>query len=221
MGFLIYDGIVLAILILFVVLGWRKGLLLSLCGLAVAIVAFLGAGVVADTLDGPVADAIVPALENSMEKRIALHYDDSGVDTAVDALREENGLFAWAADAVEEALEKQEILPSVSDIASTAAQLVAQRIAHSVLFALSFLVLYILLTILLHVLNIVAKLPGLDFCNGLGGGAIGLTKGVIIVLVAVAAVMASAFHPDPQTLESSHIFRFFVEYNPILTLFGG
>ena len=221
MGFLIYDGIVLAILILFAVLGWRKGLLLSLCGLAVAIVAFLGAGVVADTLDGPVADAIVPMLESSMEKRITLHYDDSGVDTAVDALREENGLFAWAADAVEEALEKQEILPSVSDIASTAAQFVAQRIAHSVLFALSFLALYVLLTILLHVLDLVAKLPGLDFCNGLGGGVIGLVKGGLIVLVGVAVLMSTSLQPDPKTLESSYLLRGFVAYNPILTLLGG
>ena len=221
MGFLIYDGIILAILVLFAVLGWRKGLLLSLCGLAVAIVAFLGAGFLADTLDGPVADAIAPMLKNSIEERITLHYDDLGVGTAADALREDGGLFAWAANAAEEALKNSTLLPSISDLAATAAQFVAQRIAHTLIFALSFLVLYILLTILLHVLDLVAKLPGLDFCNGLGGGVIGLAKGFIIVLVVVAALMASSLQPDPQTLERSYILKFFVAYNPILSLFGG
>ncbi len=222
MEFLIYDGLILAVLILFACLGWHRGLLLSLCGLAVALASFLGAGFVADTLDAPVADAIVPKLAQVIEERITAHGGgDAGGSSAVEALREEDGLFSWAADAVEEALKAQNILPDVSEIATSAAQFVAQRMAHSVLFALSFLLLYVLLTLLLHALDLVAKLPGLKFCNDLGGGVVGLLKGGIVVLVAVAALMSSSFRPSPQVLAHSYLLRFFTQVNPILSLFAG
>ena len=218
MSFLIYDGIVIAVLVLFACLGWRKGLLLSLCGLAAAVVAFLGAGFLADTLDGPVAEAMVPKLQTAIEERIT---SSGSVGAAVDALQKDGGLFAWAADAVEDMLKNTNVVPSVSDIASTAARYVAQRIAHSVIFGVSFLALYILLIVLLHALNLVTRLPGLNFCNDVGGCAIGLIKGGIIVFVAVAVVMSTSLRPDAQTLERSYLFKFFVKHNPILSLLGG
>lgn len=220
MEYLIYDGVVVAVLALFVWLGWRRGLLLSLCGLAAAAAAFLGAGFLADTLDEPVANALAPKLESAIEESVAPHYDDNGPGGAVDALREDKGLFGWCADAVETAVEENALLP-LSELVSTAAQSLAQQVSHSLIFALAFLALYILLTLLLHALDLVAKLPGLHFCNGLGGGVIGLAKGGLIVFVAVAALMCSAWRPDAQTLERSYVFRFFVEHNPILPLFAG
>lgn len=221
MNFLLYDGIILAILALFVWLGWRKGLLLSLCGLAAAIVAFLGAGFVADMLEEPVADAISPRLEAAIEESIAPGYDAQGVPGAVDALREENALFAWAADAVEEAIDDADVFPDIGEVISIASQAAAQRIAHSFVFAVAFLVLYLLLIMLLHVLNLVAKLPGLHFFNGLGGGLIGLVKGALVVFVLTALLMVSSYQPDPEALEDSYLLDFFVQRNPVIALFNG
>lgn len=223
MEFLIYDGIVVAILVLFVWLGWRKGLILSLCGLAAAVVAFLGAGFVADTFDQPVATAMTPRLESMLEERISQHDDDLGVSNMAELLRQEGGLYSWAADIVEDALDEEQLVHDVTRVVTTATQAVAQRIAHSLIFAMSFLVLYVLLVLLLHALNLVAKLPVLHFCNGLGGGVIGFVKGAVVVFVAVgaASLLLSAYLPDAQTMERSYIFKFFVKNNIILSLFGG
>lgn len=223
MEFLIYDGIVVAVLALFVWLGWRKGLILSLCGLAAVVVAFVGAGFVADTFDAPVTEALTPQLESMLEERISQYDKDLGVISIPDALRQEGGLYSWAADAVEEALDESQIFHEVSLAVDAAAQALAQRIAHSLIFAMSFLVLYVLLILALHALNLVAKLPVLHFCNNLGGGVIGLIKGGIIVFVAVgaASLLLSAYLPDAQTLERSYIFKFFVKNNIILSIFGG
>ena len=214
---LVYDVIIIALLVLFAVWGWHKGFLLSLCGLAAAVAAFLGAGLLSNILAPPIADTLAPKLEETMESRIADYYEDSGITDEMDALREEGGLFAWAADAVEDEL----IEPGMEEIAASAAQFAAQRIAYSAVFVLAFIVLYILLVVLIHGLNLVTKLPVLRFCNGLGGGAVGLVKGVLIVFVSTAALMASSLQPDAQTLSNSYLLRFFVECNPILTLLGG
>lgn len=224
MGILLYDGIVVGVLALFTWFGWRRGLLLSLCGLAVAVVAFLGAGLVADTLDEPVATALVPNLSALVEDRITQHFEDGDTSSIADMLRQEGGLYAWAADAVEAgALDEEHLFHDATSAVRTATQALAQRIAHTLVFAIAFLLLYVLLILALHALDLVAKLPGLHFCNSLGGGVIGFLKGGIIVFVAVGAatLLFSAYLPDAQTMERSRIFRFFVENNPITSLFGG
>lgn len=224
MGILLYDGVIIGVLALFAWFGWRRGLLLSLCGLAVAVAAFFGAGLVADTLDAPVATALVPNLSALVENRITQHFEDGDDSSIADMLRQEGGLYAWAADAVEEgALDEEHLFHDVTSAVRTATQALAQRIAHTFLFAVAFLLLYVLLILALHALNLVAKLPGLHFCNSLGGGVIGLLKGGIFAFVAVGAatVLFSAYLPDTQAMERSYIFRFFVENNPITSLFGG
>ena len=50
MAFLIADGLVLAVLLIFACIGARRGLILSLCGLLAFVVAFLGASFAARTL---------------------------------------------------------------------------------------------------------------------------------------------------------------------------
>lgn len=226
MSFLIYDLIVVAILALFTWLGWRKGLLLSLCGLAVAVAAFMGAGFLAETLDDPLANAVEPKLEEI----IAENLSDRTTSAAPNAdpiadLREMGGLYEWVADTLAETRESMDsmVLDTVQGVAQKAAQTIAVQVAHSVVFAVAFLLLFVLLTLLLHALDLVAKLPGLHFCNGLGGGVIGLVKGGIIVFVAVGAatVLLSSYLPDAQTLERTYLFKFFVKNNPLTLFFGG
>lgn len=226
MSFLIYDLIVVAILALFAWLGWRKGLLLSLCGLAVVAAAFVGAGFLADTLDDPVAGAVEPKLEEIIAENLSDRFTsaDPSADPIAE-LREMGGLYEWVADTLADTRESMDsvVLDTVQGVAQKAAQAIAVQVAHSVIFAVAFVLLFLLLTLLLHALDLVAKLPGLHFCNGLGGGVIGLVKGGIIVFVAVgvASVFLSSWLPDAQTLERTYLFKFFVKNNPLAFFFGG
>lgn len=226
MSYLIYDLAVVAILALFTWLGWRKGLLLSLCGLVVVVAAFVGAGVLADTLDDPIANAVEPKLEEIIAENLSDRFTsaDPNADPIAD-LREMGGLYTWVADTLTETRESMDsvVLDTVQGVAHKAAQAIAVQAAHSVIFAVAFVLLFVLLTLLLHALDLVAKLPGLHFCNGLGGGVIGFVKGAIIVFVAVgaASLLLSAYLPDPQTLERTYLFKFFVKNNPLAFFFGG
>ena len=66
MAFLIADGLVLAVLLIFACIGARRGLILSLCGLLAFVVAFLGASFAARTLSPVVADALEPKFAAAM-----------------------------------------------------------------------------------------------------------------------------------------------------------
>ena len=77
-----------------------------------------------------------------------------------------------------------------------------------------------LLTLLLHALDLVAKLPGLHFCNGLGGGLIGLIKGVLVLFVVVTVLgISSRGLFSPEVVEKTYLCKFLVEINPVLAFF--
>ncbi len=213
--YLIYDAVVLAILGLALWRGWHKGLLLSLCGLAVMVVSFLCAGFLADTLDDPLSEALTPMLAERIEERFDDHAaaQDSNQPpkSLADTLREMGGLYAVAADTLDD----------VGDdvhAATHAAQAVATSIVYTVVFALSFLLLVILLTLLLHGLDLVARLPGLNLCNQLGGGVIGLAKGVIILYVVIACLRLFSGLITPEVEENTVVLKFFLRFDPFAFL---
>lgn len=224
MEYLVYDLVILVVLVLFTWRGWRKGLLLSLCGLAVVLLSLLGANVLADTLDDPAANAIQPALavsiQESIDAQMEAQPEPSDADP-IEALRGMGGLYEWAADALGEAQETMSsvLLDTVQSVAQAAARAIAVQTAHTVIFALAFVLLFILLTLLLHALDLVAKLPGLHFCNGLGGGLIGLVKGVLILYVVIACLQLFGKLITPQAVENTYLLKLFARFSPLSSLF--
>lgn len=218
MQYLIYDLVIVAVLVLFVWRGWKKGLLLSLCGLVVALLAFWGAGFLADTLDDPVAHAVEPKLTELIEENLSDRFtsEDANADP-IDDLREMGGLYAWAADALTETRQAMDsmVLDTVQGVARSAARAIATQAAHSVIFAVAFVLLFVVLTLLLHALDLVAKLPGLHFCNGLGGGLIGLVKGFVILLVVISCLRMFGKLIPQEAVDNSYVLKFFVKFDPI------
>lgn len=64
-------------------------------------------------------------------------------------------------------------------LAEQAADAVVERIA----WILAFILISILLGFLIHVLDIIAKLPGIDTINHAGGLAVGLLEGLVVVWI--------------------------------------
>ncbi len=213
--YLIYDAVVLAILVFALWRGWHKGLLLSLCGLAVVVVSFLCAGFLADTLDDPLAKSLTPMLTERIEEQFndaSQPGDAAAPQSLADTLREMGGLYAVAADTLDD------VDDDIHAAATQAAQAVATSIVYTVVFALSFLLLVVLLTLLLHGLDLVARLPGLNLCNQLGGGVIGLAKGVIILYVVIACLRLFSGLITPEVEENTVILKFFLRFDPFAFL---
>ncbi len=213
--YLIYDAVVLAILVFALWRGWHKGLLLSLCGLAVVVVSFLCAGFLADTLDDPLAQSLTPKLTERIEEQFnTAAQQDPGAppQSLADTLREMGGLYAVAADTLDD------VGDDIHAAATQAAQAVASSIVYIIVFALAFLLLVILLTLLLRGLDLVAKLPGLHFCNQLGGGVIGLIKGVIILYVVIACLRLFSGLITPEVEENTVVLKFFLRFDPFAFL---
>ncbi len=173
-------------------LGWHQGFV----KMVFRLISFVLALVLAAMLTPMIADGLMrnaSLKENVMDNvRETLQLDsldekdaalDSDIDkfalpTAIkDQLKKFNNKEGYAQLAVERA----------SDYI---AEMVASIIVRAVCFVLLFLIAFVLLIVLSNALNLVVKMPGLNFINKTGGVAVGLLQAFVLVLVAFALVTA-------------------------------
>lgn len=226
---ILLDILLIVVLILFAVLGSRKGFILTLCSLVAVVVALVGANLVADMLAPKVADAIQPKLEQVIVEHLneALqHTAFVGVSGDVAATSEEvplsgvlevlreSELYQGFIGSVEKAL-REGAATSAASAAARVAALLAKQVARSVIFIIAFFVILIAWGILSHVLDLVSKLPVIDGLNHTLGGVIGLVKGLVICYILVWLLYSVTGYVTVSVMNDSYIFRFFALHSPL------
>lgn len=230
MAFLIADGLVLAVLLIFACIGTRRGLILSLCGLLAFVVAFLGASFAARTLSPVVADALEPKFAAAIEEQLnesirqqaeageaaVLSPDDVPLEGVLDALRE-MGFYETLINTVDRAVESGMTAVAASAAAAVAAA-VAQSAAYLILFLLGFFLILLAWRLLSRALDLVARLPGLHFLNKTGGALFGLVQGCIILFVAAWLLQFFGQMLPRELVEQTVLLKFFMTTNPFSLL---
>ena len=99
------------------------------------------------------------------------------------------------------------------------ANLAAQRIAWIV----SFILISILLGVLVHVLDILAKLPVIESINHLGGLAVGLLEGVVVVWILLFVIVLCQGtewgRPMMESIQQNPLLRLLYENNVLEQFF--
>lgn len=230
MAFLIADGLVLAVLLIFACIGARRGLILSLCGLLAFVVAFLGASFAARTLSPVVADALEPRFAAAIEEQLnesirqqaeageaaVLSPDDVPLEGVLDALRE-MGFYETLINTVDRAVESGMTAVAASAAAAVAAA-IAQSAAYLILFLLGFFLILLAWRLLSRALDLVARLPGLHFLNKTGGALFGLVQGCIILFVAAWLLQFFGQVLPRELVEQTVLLKFFMTTNPFSLL---
>lgn len=230
MAFLIADGLVLAVLLIFACIGARRGLILSLCGLLAFVVAFLGASFAARTLSPVVADALEPRFAAAIEEQLnesirqqaeageaaVLSPDDVPLEGVLDALRE-MGFYETLINTVDRAVESGMTAAAASAAAAVAAA-IAQSAAYLILFLLGFFLILLAWRLLSRALDLVARLPGLHFLNKTGGALFGLVQGCIILFVAAWLLQFFGQMLPRELVEQTVLLKFFMTTTPFSLL---
>lgn len=188
----ILDALVLAILLLAVFRGAKRGLILTLFGLSTVFLAFFGARMMAGTLSAPIADLIQPSIQQTLEEVLplpggaeevapSLPEEEPGLQDIVAILRE-NELFSGLQELLAEAVQNQSI-PIVTTAVAAAARYLAELAAYALVYALSFAGILLLCFLLGHTLDFAFRLPVLSQFNCLGGALIGLVKGFLLASI--------------------------------------
>lgn len=229
-----FDVAIVALLALFLWMGARKGFVLSLFGLVAIVVAFIGASFLAQSLSPKVGAALEPKFAAIIEEKLEeqFHSADApalpeGADAAegeyplqaVLEVLKSMGLYEDLINAVDDAVQN-----GMSQVAANAAAAVAAAIAQSIAYMLIFLIAFVLILIgwgiLSHALDLVAKLPVLNTVNKLGGAAIGLVKGCIILFVLAWLLRVSGTLIPEETVAQTTLLKFFLTTNPVKLITG-
>ena len=228
MPYFVYDLAILAVLLLFVWLGCKRGLVLTLCSLLAVFVALIGASVLSDALAEPVAKAIEPAVTQSIHDQVtsycqrapevgATSQDEADwlaqlpLEEVLEPLRESR-FFQGFADAFRQAVDER-ASELITHAARELAHYVAVQLARTVIFAVAFFAILIAWWFLSHTLDLVAKLPVLSTVNAWGGGAVGLVKGALVVFIAVWLLRDSLI--PPEAIGETFLLKFFCTVNPL------
>lgn len=237
----VYDLIILAVLAYFAWRGWRRGLILTLCGLLAIFVAFIGANLATNALAQPMSRLIQPSLETGIHRILVENIGASASQSPTQTLPASDSSAAQALDDLIAQLHLDDVLSAMEDsallknfvtsvqeavhsgmvdVAGNAAHSVANylalQLARTVLFAVSFCVVLLLWTLVSHSLNLAFKLPGLNLINKSAGGVLGLLKGALIVFILVWLFKGLLF--PQEMVEQTAVLKFFCNNSPLSLL---
>lgn len=175
---LVLNIAILVILFLFVLMGWRRGFVYSLCSLLAVFIAFFGAKYVADTFSPELESWLTPRIATQIQSALADHPELA--EGGFRVLFPDQDLPASLGDL----LNSQTLSDDTrSLIAQTAAPKLASLVAFDLLYLLAFTLILLVWRIVSRALNLVVRLPVLNFCNRSLGAVFGLVKGTLVLCV--------------------------------------
>ncbi len=229
----ILDGAVILVLILAIIIGYKRGFVKALIKLAGCIAAVVLASALSTVLAGGIFDAFIgPKLEQTLVSQIQT-ADSSTIVTAVeDAMDKMPGIVTNTLQSFGLGTPEQivgSIGNAVNDSAETVADVVVTKVfrpiavllLRALCFFLLFAALMIVVSFVARAISHIFKLPILKQMNGIGGALVGAVEGAVLVLVAVTVVqlIATSSKPDAaitQTdVENTILVSAIANVNPI------
>ena len=223
----IIDIAVAAVLLGFAVYGGKRGLFRALSGLLAVVVALVGAGIIAATFTTPVTKIVTPLIAGhiaeKVENAMAVQSAGSGVqmpeaDTEDPSAIQDLLAILGLDDEVRSRL-AEEVQEKVRDTGASIAAAVVESMARSfiygTLYILSFAVLLLLMKVLIGAMDLVLKLPLLRGLNTLGGAAVGLVEGALLLFLAVWVLRRLGVSFESEALAEAHILRIFTANTPL------
>lgn len=184
------DIILVLILAICVISGWKKGFVKTVMGFAAGILAFIAAYIFSTPVAGLLNKKLIcPVLSDFLgEKLVALSgnaadfIEGGAKEGEITELLQKIGIDYNDISA--------RLADSVSEGISGAANVIAEPVASAVSFALSFLGIFVIaliaLAIITKLLDLAAKLPVLKQANAALGIALGIVNGLLTVSVLAA-----------------------------------
>ena len=218
------DAVFALVLILSVVFGAKRGLFRSFMALAAIVLALIGASLLTDALTEPVTDMLMPRLEKSVEE----WFDTESQTPQGDVPQIEGETPAESdasgetpnGDAAQKLLRfdfdgavRQSLRNAARDAALAAVRTLLGSVVRTLVFVLCFLVLTLLLRLVTGGIDKVLDLPVLNALNTIGGGALGLIEGALLLFLVcdVAPKLGVKAFAD---YEGTYLLSFFMSHTP-------
>lgn len=177
------DLVILVVLAYCVIMGVRRGFVLTLCSLLAVVVALAGGWYLSNHYSEPLQEKLEPMIAEKLLSSAQEKAEEEGLTLPEDGGSSGNAFLDHFSHSIQEQVTQQAESFRDATIHELAASL-ASLLARSVLFLVGFVVVLLVWKVLSHVLNLVAKLPVLRTLNRFLGGIAGFLKGILILALA-------------------------------------
>ena len=224
---LLLDAVIVAVLLFFFLRGRKKGLILTLCGLAAFFVAIIGARMITDAFSPAVADWLQPHVSVAFGEELGANLEEKLDDLLSSDVSEDNsiarllitlGIYDDVTDAIRDAVSGP-ASQTAADASAALAHSVAEAVAGILTFIVAFLLLLAVWYLISHALDLAARLPLINGLNRLLGGLFGLLQGMLILFLAAWVLRLLDIVP-PAIIEQTTLLKFFLTTN-LTELFTG
>lgn len=197
------DIIVAAILLIFAVVGFKRGFIKSIASTVSLVASF----VLAWMISPAVADfLILLGVKEQIYEKVSATLGSGGAESL---------------SALPEAVSNA-IMTGQADVLTKTAISVAEICVNIIAFVSVLIIVRILIWILVKTLNLIAKLPVISFFNRSLGLVFGAAQGILVVFILMTVLQAVVPMQDNpklmQTIENSYITKTVYENNPITRL---
>ncbi len=207
---LILDIVIIAILALSIIMGYKKGLI----NVIFNIFAFFLAIIITLVLYKPVSDIIIKNTDIQEKIETAIIENTKGEENKKEE-KTENGIQKYIENTMQNAEE---------DAKSKAIEVVAKDVSTKCIEIITALILFVITRIILIVLKFLtetlANLPIVKQCNEIGGLLYGVIKGILIIYVILTIMFfIISLKPEGMTenlIETSYITKFLYNNNIIV-----
>ena len=222
MWWIIIDLIAVVILAYFIISSARKGFAKTVLDLA----AFFAAYFLASTLSGMVAGYVYDSF--AAEKLVS--SVESELNTTADAALSDV-LPDYIVSGAQSLGIYDDILASQRETAHETAVMIGENVARPVITSIArmissiiiFIVLMFVFKLAVRAVNKVFKLPVIHGLNVFLGGALGVAKGIIVLIVACFAISLLMMFSDgsfliftPDNIEKTYLFKMIYNINPFI-----
>ena len=221
------DLVLLAIIIIAVWLGYRKGLILGVANLLGILAALYAAVLVSSAFSYDVVPVLKPFVSGYMDRQMNdvvlenmgmestdLSYEDILAEDAT--LRHEFCAESFRSvgiygDAAEQMATEAETYADTNGAAVTEAvvQVLCERVCYVAGVTLMFLIFLIALMTIANIPNLSYRIPNMDLLNDAGGAVMGLINGVCYCCLAAWLLRFLGLIIGMDTVESTLLARFF------------
>ena len=214
---MLVDIIIVVIVLGFILVGWRRGFLLSVYALFSMIIAIVLACVLTPVVSSGLEKTGIPdKLETKISSYVETELTDkfgANADVSAEEAADELPLPGFLAGKIADDIKAGADAP----IKSISRRKSAEFICSIIAFILVFFIVVAIMTILKSILKLATKLPVLKQADAVGGVLIGFAEGVVFlcVLALLLSVFSSAqsMQGIVSAVEKSHIAKFIYENN--------
>lgn len=177
--FIVVDLVIVAIILLCVLMGYKRGL----TGCLVKLLAFFVALAIAVILFKPVSAIIInnTQIDEKIQTSIVEVFESE--DSESEENQNNSPIMKYVSDEIENATEEKK-----KEIVNNVAQDTSVKIVNILAFILLYILARILLIFVKFIANIITKLPIIKQCDKIGGVLYGVLQGLLTVFILLALI---------------------------------